>query len=146
MAAFYKEHLTDTGENSRAAVSTIEACFTVYEKVFRSDSLRSFIIQLERDVLGSNLTVLKLLDLTVKCKHSAEKALLAYEEATNVARKNLAVTHPICLGLALDHFSVYQPAAVQAYTPPKVRDASSLLVRRYLGPKSLVKGSGAPQS
>merc|ERR1712091_842369 len=38
---------------------------------------------------------------------AAEKARLAYEEAQKVAEKDLAVTHPIRLGLALN-FSVFQ--------------------------------------
>merc|ERR1711878_123566 len=38
---------------------------------------------------------------------SAEEARKAYEEATKVAEKDLAVTHPIRLGLALN-YSVFQ--------------------------------------
>ena len=38
---------------------------------------------------------------------AAEKARLAYQEASNVAEKDLAVTHPIRLGLALN-YSVFQ--------------------------------------
>merc|ERR1712137_1466248 len=38
---------------------------------------------------------------------AAEKARLAYEEASTVATKDLAVTHPIRLGLALN-YSVFQ--------------------------------------
>merc|ERR1711870_116597 len=38
---------------------------------------------------------------------AAESARLAYEEASKVAAKDLAVTHPIRLGLALN-FSVFQ--------------------------------------
>merc|ERR1711941_247291 len=38
---------------------------------------------------------------------AAESARLAYEEAKNVAEKDLAVTHPIRLGLALN-YSVFQ--------------------------------------
>merc|ERR1712194_461888 len=38
---------------------------------------------------------------------AAESARLAYEEAQKVAEKDLAVTHPIRLGLALN-FSVFQ--------------------------------------
>merc|ERR1712048_289996 len=38
---------------------------------------------------------------------AAESARLAYEEASKVAEKDLAVTHPIRLGLALN-FSVFQ--------------------------------------
>merc|ERR1712066_290194 len=38
---------------------------------------------------------------------AAESARLAYEDAKNVAEKDLAVTHPIRLGLALN-FSVFQ--------------------------------------
>merc|ERR1712099_33661 len=38
---------------------------------------------------------------------AAENARLAYEEAQKVAEKDLAVTHPIRLGLALN-FSVFQ--------------------------------------
>merc|ERR1712036_197740 len=38
---------------------------------------------------------------------AAEKARQAYEEAQKVAEKDLAVTHPIRLGLALN-FSVFQ--------------------------------------
>merc|ERR1712232_989648 len=38
---------------------------------------------------------------------AAENARAAYEEASNVAEKDLAVTHPIRLGLALN-FSVFQ--------------------------------------
>merc|ERR1711997_644424 len=38
---------------------------------------------------------------------SAEEARQAYEEATKVAEKDLAVTHPIRLGLALN-YSVFQ--------------------------------------
>merc|ERR1712154_435372 len=42
-----------------------------------------------------------------KKTQAAENARLAYEEATKVAEKDLAVTHPIRLGLALN-FSVFQ--------------------------------------
>merc|ERR1712217_791796 len=42
-----------------------------------------------------------------KKKAAAENARLAYEEAQKVAEKDLAVTHPIRLGLALN-FSVFQ--------------------------------------
>merc|ERR1711897_38187 len=38
---------------------------------------------------------------------AAENARLAYEDASKVAEKDLAVTHPIRLGLALNH-SVFQ--------------------------------------
>merc|ERR1711862_550144 len=38
---------------------------------------------------------------------AAENARLAYEEASKVAEKDLAVTHPIRLGLALN-YSVFQ--------------------------------------
>merc|ERR1712186_141200 len=38
---------------------------------------------------------------------AAESARLAYDEASKVAAKDLAVTHPIRLGLALN-FSVFQ--------------------------------------
>merc|ERR1711998_364465 len=38
---------------------------------------------------------------------AAENARLAYEDAKNVAEKDLAVTHPIRLGLALN-YSVFQ--------------------------------------
>merc|ERR1712038_688476 len=38
---------------------------------------------------------------------AAEQARAAYEEANTVAEKNLAVTHPIRLGLALN-YSVFQ--------------------------------------
>merc|ERR1712050_643050 len=38
---------------------------------------------------------------------AAEQARLAYDEAKTVAEKDLAVTHPIRLGLALN-FSVFQ--------------------------------------
>merc|ERR1711930_20552 len=38
---------------------------------------------------------------------AAENARLAYEEASTVAEKDLAVTHPIRLGLALN-YSVFQ--------------------------------------
>merc|ERR1712084_169555 len=38
---------------------------------------------------------------------AAENARLAYQEASNVAEKDLAVTHPIRLGLALN-YSVFQ--------------------------------------
>merc|ERR1712217_425788 len=40
-------------------------------------------------------------------KEAAENARKAYEEATKVAEKDLAVTHPIRLGLALN-YSVFQ--------------------------------------
>jgi len=40
-------------------------------------------------------------------KSAAEDARVAYQEATNVAEKDLAVTHPIRLGLALN-YSVFQ--------------------------------------
>jgi len=42
-----------------------------------------------------------------KKKNAAESARLAYEEAQKVAEKDLAVTHPIRLGLALN-YSVFQ--------------------------------------
>merc|ERR1712241_352278 len=42
-----------------------------------------------------------------KRAQSAESARQAYEEATKVAEKDLAVTHPIRLGLALN-YSVFQ--------------------------------------
>jgi len=42
-----------------------------------------------------------------KKKNAAESARQAYEEAQKVAEKDLAVTHPIRLGLALN-FSVFQ--------------------------------------
>eukprot|EP00928_Gymnodinium_smaydae_P005596 TRINITY_DN118_c0_g1_i8.p2 TRINITY_DN118_c0_g1~~TRINITY_DN118_c0_g1_i8.p2 ORF type:complete len:235 (-),score=91.58 TRINITY_DN118_c0_g1_i8:149-802(-) len=42
-----------------------------------------------------------------KKKEAAENARKAYEEAKNVAEKDLAVTHPIRLGLALN-YSVFQ--------------------------------------
>merc|ERR1712241_1602613 len=42
-----------------------------------------------------------------KKRRSAESARLAYEEASNVAEKDLPVTHPIRLGLALN-YSVFQ--------------------------------------
>merc|ERR1712223_481819 len=43
----------------------------------------------------------------VKKSDAAESARLAYEEASKVAEKDLAVTHPIRLGLALN-YSVFQ--------------------------------------
>merc|ERR1711976_1102314 len=43
---------------------------------------------------------------------AAENARLAYEEAHNVAEKDLAVTHPIRLGLALN-YSVFQYEVLQ---------------------------------
>merc|ERR1712228_896020 len=43
---------------------------------------------------------------------AAENAKLAYEEAQKVAEKDLAVTHPIRLGLALN-FSVFQYEVLQ---------------------------------
>merc|ERR1712007_10201 len=43
---------------------------------------------------------------------AAESARLAYEEAQKVAEKDLAVTHPIRLGLALN-FSVFQYEVLQ---------------------------------
>merc|ERR1712187_569675 len=42
-----------------------------------------------------------------KKSKAAESARLAYEDAKNVAEKDLAVTHPIRLGLALN-YSVFQ--------------------------------------
>merc|ERR1712187_588442 len=42
-----------------------------------------------------------------KKKEAAESARAAYDEASKVAEKDLAVTHPIRLGLALN-FSVFQ--------------------------------------
>merc|ERR1712046_144358 len=42
-----------------------------------------------------------------KKSKAAENARMAYQEAQNVAEKDLAVTHPIRLGLALN-FSVFQ--------------------------------------
>merc|ERR1712031_87726 len=45
-------------------------------------------------------------------KKAAENARLAYEEAQKVAEKDLAVTHPIRLGLALN-FSVFQYEVLQ---------------------------------
>merc|ERR1712122_40610 len=43
---------------------------------------------------------------------AAESARLAYEEAAKVAEKDLAVTHPIRLGLALN-YSVFQYEVLQ---------------------------------
>merc|ERR1712172_331500 len=43
---------------------------------------------------------------------AAENARLAYQEASNVAEKDLAVTHPIRLGLALN-YSVFQYEVLQ---------------------------------
>merc|ERR1712050_709491 len=43
---------------------------------------------------------------------AAENARMAYQEAQNVAEKDLAVTHPIRLGLALN-FSVFQYEVLQ---------------------------------
>ena len=43
---------------------------------------------------------------------AAENAQLAYKDASDVAEKGLAVTHPIRLGLAL-HYSVFQYEALQ---------------------------------
>merc|ERR1712066_34489 len=43
---------------------------------------------------------------------AAENARLSYEDATNVASKDLAVTHPIRLGLALN-YSVFQYEVLQ---------------------------------
>merc|ERR1711870_3230 len=43
---------------------------------------------------------------------AAESARAAYEDATNVASKDLAVTHPIRLGLALN-YSVFQYEVLQ---------------------------------
>merc|ERR1711998_382866 len=43
---------------------------------------------------------------------AAENARLAYDEAQKVAEKDLAVTHPIRLGLALN-FSVFQYEVLQ---------------------------------
>merc|ERR1712207_80481 len=43
---------------------------------------------------------------------AAENARQAYQEAQNVAEKDLAVTHPIRLGLALN-FSVFQDAIAE---------------------------------
>merc|ERR1719188_1758409 len=43
---------------------------------------------------------------------AAESARLAYEEASKVAAKDLAVTHPIRLGLALN-YSVFQYEVLQ---------------------------------
>merc|ERR1712066_575775 len=45
-------------------------------------------------------------------KKAAENARLAYEEAQKVAEKDLAVTHPIRLGLALN-YSVFQYEVLQ---------------------------------
>jgi len=45
-------------------------------------------------------------------KEAAEDARKAYEEATGVAEKDLAVTHPIRLGLALN-YSVFQYEVLQ---------------------------------
>merc|ERR1712087_774013 len=47
-----------------------------------------------------------------KKKAAAESARQAYEEAAKVADKELAVTHPIRLGLALN-FSVFQYEVLQ---------------------------------
>jgi len=46
-------------------------------------------------------------------KAAAEDARLAYEEASKVAEKDLAVTHPIRLGLALN-YSVFQYEVLQS--------------------------------
>merc|ERR1712013_349986 len=45
-------------------------------------------------------------------KEAAENARQAYQDAANVAEKDLAVTHPIRLGLALN-FSVFQYEVLQ---------------------------------
>merc|ERR1712020_307372 len=45
-------------------------------------------------------------------KKAAEDARQAYEKASNVAEKDLAVTHPIRLGLALN-YSVFQYEVLQ---------------------------------
>jgi len=47
-----------------------------------------------------------------KKSQAAESARLAYEEASKVAEKDLAVTHPIRLGLALN-YSVFQYEVLQ---------------------------------
>merc|ERR1719275_125621 len=47
-----------------------------------------------------------------KKKAAAESARQAYEEAAKVAEKDLAVTHPIRLGLALN-YSVFQYEVLQ---------------------------------
>merc|ERR1712176_775361 len=47
-----------------------------------------------------------------KKKQAAESARLAYDDAAKVAEKDLAVTHPIRLGLALN-FSVFQYEVLQ---------------------------------
>merc|ERR1711903_169966 len=44
---------------------------------------------------------------------AAESARVAYDEAAKVAEKDLAVTHPIRLGLALN-FSVFQYEVLQS--------------------------------
>merc|ERR1712157_356330 len=47
-----------------------------------------------------------------KKSKAAENARMAYQDAQNVAEKDLAVTHPIRLGLALN-FSVFQYEVLQ---------------------------------
>merc|ERR1712004_174692 len=47
-----------------------------------------------------------------KKNQASENARLAYEDATKVAEKDLVVTHPIRLGLALN-FSVFQYEVLQ---------------------------------
>merc|ERR1711971_499858 len=47
-----------------------------------------------------------------KKSKAAESARAAYQDAQNVAEKDLAVTHPIRLGLALN-FSVFQYEVLQ---------------------------------
>lgn len=76
MAELYASHLSDTtSPDNRSGITTIEACFTVYDKMFHDKTLRALIVDLERNLLRGHVTIPKLLDLTTKCKHNVIKVI-----------------------------------------------------------------------
>ncbi len=72
LAKLYADNLAvHTGE-TRAAVTTIEAAQTVYEKVFRFEHLSKTVISFGRKWKDC-LTITKLLDIAIRCRHSEDK-------------------------------------------------------------------------